>query len=160
MAHADPTDDIQRLRSSIDAFARRVSALAPDAFLRPHSEWSPRDVTAHLIGWNTYSLAGCRDILRGVAPSYLADAAHDFRTVNAAAVRRYSSDDKETLLAELRATADALLDYRMTLAADDWERDTGLREPDGRPLLVRNDVIALTADYDGHAHEIASWTQE
>lgn len=160
MDHADPAADIQRLRSSIDAFARRVSALALDAFLRPHTEWSPRDVTAHLIGWNTYTLAGCRDIVRGVAPFYLADAAHDFRTVNAASVRRYSSTDKDTLLAKLRVTADALLDYLMTLAADDWERDTGLREPDGQPLLVRNDVIALAADYDGHAQEITSWTQE
>jgi hypothetical protein len=159
MPHANPAVDVQRLRESVEAFALVLSALAPDAFLRPVTQWSPRDVTAHLIGWNTYTLAGCRDILRGVAPFYLADAAHDFRNVNAAAVQRYSSTDKDALLSQLRTSADALLGYLSTRSADDWGRDTGLREPDGRPLLARNDVVALIEEYIGHTQEVAAWIQ-
>jgi len=159
MAAADPAADIQRLRASIGAFALSVRGLPPDDFLRTVTEWSPRDVTAHLIGWNSYTLAGCRDILRGVAPFYLADVAHDFRNINAASVRRYGSADKDVLLSQLCETAHALLGYLTTLSSEDWERDTGLREPDGGLLLIRNDIVALIEDYDGHAREIASWTR-
>jgi hypothetical protein len=155
----DPAGDLQLLRQGIQALTESIKPLSTEAFLRPVTEWSPRDVMAHLIGWNMYTLDGCRDVLCGIVPFYLADAQHDFRHVNAASVQRYSATVKGALLDELHATADALLSYLSALPAATWDRDYGVREPDGQPLLIRKEVAALAADYSGHAHEVVAWTR-
>jgi hypothetical protein len=71
----------------------------------------------------------------------------------------YRATDKGALLDELHATADALLSYLSALPTADWDRDYGVREPDGQPLLIRHEVPALAADYIGHAREVAAWTR-
>jgi hypothetical protein len=155
----DPAGNLQLLRQGMQALTESIEPLSTELFLRPATTRSPRDVMAHLIGWNVYTLDGCRDVQRGVAPFYLADAQHDFRHVNAASVQRYSATDKCALLDELHATADALLSYLSALPAATWNHDYGVRDSDGQPLLIRNEVAALAADYSGHAHEVATWTQ-
>lgn len=147
----------QRLQTSIEAFAKCIAALPTDNFLRPVTAWSPRDVAAHLIGWNVQTLEGCRDLLHGKVPTYLSDAADDFQHVNAASVQRYDSTDRDVLLDQLRVTADALLRYLEALAPEDWDRDCGVYEADGQPASIRNDIEALTADYLGHAQEVGAW---
>lgn len=160
MAENAYVEDIERLRSGIKAFTEVIAKLGDDTFLRPVTEWSPRDVTAHLIGWNVNTMEGCRCIQQGQAPAYLADVMNDFQHVNAASVRRYNSRVKAELMAQLHTTADALLSYLGQLAPDAWERDFGAREPDGQPATIRGDIEALAADYVGHAQEVASWAQK
>ncbi|HLJ80323.1 MAG TPA: maleylpyruvate isomerase N-terminal domain-containing protein [Ktedonobacterales bacterium] len=151
--------ETERLRASIETFARCIAALPASSFLRAVTAWSPRDVVAHLIGWNVQTLEGCRDLLQGKAPIYLSDAADDFQHVNAVSVRRYNSTDRDVLLNQLRSTADALLRYLEALAPRDWDRDCGVWEADGQPASIRGEIEALTADYLGHAHEVATWAQ-
>jgi hypothetical protein len=115
----DPAGDLQLLRQGMQALTESIEPLCTELLLRPVTEWSPRDVMAHLIGWNVYTLDGCRDVQRGIAPFYLADAQHDFRHVNAASVQRYSATDTGALLDELHATADVLLSYLSMLSAAD-----------------------------------------
>ena len=53
-----------RLNALQEAFARFrdcVAALPGERFLERMNGWSPRDVTAHLIGWNRYTVEGCRE---------------------------------------------------------------------------------------------------
>lgn len=159
MAENAYVDDIERLRSGINVFTELIAELSDDAFLRLITEWSPRDVTAHLIGWNINTLEGCQSIQQGQAPPYLADVVNDFQNVNAASVCRYHSRVKAELVAQLHSTADALLSYLGQLVPDAWERDFGARELDGQPVTIRGDIEALTADYIGHAQEVASWAQ-
>jgi hypothetical protein len=116
-------------------------------------------VVAHLIGWNVYTLLGCRDLELGKAPSYLRDEADDFKNVNAASVQRYASSDKDELLSQLRATAQELLDYLDQLPDGSWNQDFGVYGSSGQPSLISQHIEALAADYLGHAQEITAWAR-
>lgn len=151
-------EQIEALRANISTFIACATAISEEAFLRVVTEWSPRDVVAHLIGWNVYTLEGCRDLQQGKAPPFLADEADDFKNVNAASVQRYSSSDKGELVGQLQTTADELLIYLDQLEPAAWTRDYGVPGESGRPNLIMNDVAALAADYLGHAQEITTWT--
>ena len=160
MDHSTPAADlIVHLRASIAAFIARVQPLAPEVWLRRVTEWAPRDVAAHLVGWTVLPLEGCRAIQRGAAPGYLAGEADDFQGTNAASVARYDATDQAALLGQLRATSDALLAYLEQLAPADWDRDVGARGLSGRPATIRVEVVPLIEDYRGHADEIAAWTR-
>jgi hypothetical protein len=152
-------DAVTRLRESADAFKNCVIALPDEVFLRNVAEWSPRDVLAHLIGWNDYTLIGCQQIRNGEAPFYLSDELNDFSTVNAASVQKYSSQGKQLLLGELERSLQALLGFLQALDPADWERDHGAHDDQGRPEIIRAHVEALIADYVGHRREIERWTQ-
>ena len=151
-------EQLGALRSNVEFFRASASTIPSDMFLRVVTEWSPRDVVAHLIGWNVYTLVGCRDIQQGRAPFYMSDEAADFRNVNAASTQRYASQDKGELLGQLTATADELLGYLDELESDAWNRNYGVVGLSGRPTLISQHVAALAADYLGHAQEITSWT--
>jgi hypothetical protein len=157
--HMMSEDAVTRLRESADAFKNCVVAVPDEVFLRTFSEWSPRDVLAHLIGWNDYTITGCRQIRSGEAPFYLSDEPNDFSTVNAASVQKYAAQDKQQLLDELQRSLQALLGFLRALDPADWERDHGTRDEQGHPEIIRNHVEALIADYAGHRQEIERWTQ-
>lgn len=154
-AYAD--DPARRLRASVATFTAIIQALSDDVFLRRFGAWAPRDVVAHLIGWNGHTLRAIEQIQRGEMPPYIADIPNDFANVNAASVRLYPSTDKADLLAELERTAAELLAALARLAPADWTRDFGARNPIGQPLLIQRQVDALSEDYLGHGAEIAQW---
>jgi hypothetical protein len=162
--HAENTqakkEQIEALRANISTFVTCTTAIPDEAFLRVVTEWSPRDVVAHLIGWNVYTLDGCRDLQQGKAPPFLADETNDFKNVNAASVQRYASTDKGELLGQLQATAEELLVYLDQLEPSAWTQHFGVPGASGRPNLIINDVEALAADYLGHAQEITAWTRQ
>jgi hypothetical protein len=153
------TELLAALRAHIQIFVDSAEAIPPDALLRVVTEWSPRDVIAHLIGWNVYTLQGCRDLEQGIAPAYLSDEADDFKNVNAASVQRYVSSDKDELLSQLRVSAQELLDYLEQLPAGSWNHNYSVYGPSGRPSLISQHIEALAADYLGHAQEITAWTR-
>lgn len=159
MSDSERNPETERLRASVETFTSRIAGLPAGSFTRAVTAWSPRDVLAHLIGWNVQTLAGCRDLLQGKTPTYFSDTAHDFQHVNAESVRRYDSTDRGALLDQLRSTADALLRYLEELAPEDWDRDCGVWEEDGQPASIRSEIEALIADYLGHAQEVTTWVQ-
>jgi len=61
---------INQLNRNIDEFAACIEALPEGAFLQKIDEWSPRDVLAHLIGWNRYTISGAEKIRKGELPFY------------------------------------------------------------------------------------------
>jgi hypothetical protein len=83
--------DLQALQSAFEMFTTCISTLSGPVFLRRVTQWAPRDVLAHLIGWNRYTVTGCEQIGQGTIPFYLADADYDFRHVNADSVQTYTS---------------------------------------------------------------------
>src|SRR5262245_52224247 len=54
--------DLQALQSAFETFTACMSMLAVPVFLRRATEWAPRDVVAHLIGWNRSTRTGCEQI--------------------------------------------------------------------------------------------------
>jgi Mycothiol maleylpyruvate isomerase N-terminal domain len=148
--------DLQALQSAFETFTACLSRLAVPVFLRPVTEWAPRDVVAHLIGWNHYTRTGCEQIRQGMLPFYFADAADDFRHVNATSVQTYASPEKHALIEELTASFQALLRFLICLPPEAWEADYGVRYQGG-PITIANTVDALSRDYLEHTKDIEKW---
>lgn len=66
-------DPVEELRTSIRQFVQYVEAIPHDLWLTKIVNWTPRDVVAHLIGWNVCMLEGCELMRAGKAPTYLND---------------------------------------------------------------------------------------
>jgi hypothetical protein len=148
--------DLQALQNAFETFTACISTLAVPVFLRPVTQWAPRDVVAHLIGWNRYSRTGCEQIRQGMIPFYFADAGEDFRHVNATSVQTYASREKHALIEEVTASFQALLRFLASVPPEAWQADYGVRYQGG-PVTIANTVDALSRDYLEHTKDIESW---
>ncbi|MDR5682544.1 MAG: glycine cleavage system aminomethyltransferase GcvT [Armatimonadota bacterium] len=149
----EPT--LEDLRAAYEDFRGVAAALPDDLFQRKIRNWTPRDVVAHLVGWNRHTVTGCEQIRAGQLPFYLQDAAHDFANVNAESVRCYATTDRRVLLGELDASMRELEDYLRGLPAGAWDAGVG-----GGHGTVRKTVRALARDYVSHARRLAQWARE
>ncbi|MGH9334740.1 MAG: maleylpyruvate isomerase N-terminal domain-containing protein [Vicinamibacteria bacterium] len=96
-------------------------------FLGPLGRWSARDVVAHVVGWNRYTIEGAKQIAKGELPFYDVDPGEDFSNVNRAHVRDYPARDRALLLEELWKSARELSDFLRSLDAEVFRRDHGVR---------------------------------
>ena len=145
---------IADLDGNLGAFSRCVASLAEESFLQPLNGWSPRDIVAHLIGWNRHVIEGSKQIRKGELPFYDVDPGEDFSKVNAALIREYPSRSMPQLLAELRASARELARFLESLEPGEWDRDYGVRHL-GEVVTIRSTVDELIGDYDHHREQIA-----
>ncbi len=149
-------EPLHSLRTSVTAFVQSLASLPDDLFLTKIVNWTPRDIVAHLIGWNRYTREGCDQIRAGKAPFYLSEANNDFRGVNAASVEQYAARDKPALIRELEASFQELEQFLRGLGPGSWDADTGVRYRD-RPVTIRNTIRALGRDYDRHRQRLEQW---
>lgn len=146
-------DQIRALNDAVAAFVALVDRLDQETFVGPLGRWSVRDVVAHLIGWNRYTVRGAKQIARGELPFYDVDPGEDYAKVNRDHVRAYPSLVKEELLAELRASARELTEALSRLEPDTWDHDFGVRHK-GETVTIRSTVDDVVADYAHHAAQI------
>lgn len=147
---------IEELERSVEEFITSLVDVNPRRLLEPLGRWTPRDVIAHLIGWNRYTVRGCRELLEGRLPFYDVDPGENYAKVNAVLVREVSSEEKNDLLRDLRTSCAELTDYLRGLTPEDWERDYGVRHR-GKTVTVRNSVDDLIEDYVHHRRQIVEW---
>jgi hypothetical protein len=117
------------------------------------SSWTPRDILAHLIGWNRHIVRGAKQILRGELPFYDVDPGADYAKVNAALVRECGDTDRSVLLESLATSAGELAAFLRTVDPAEWDRDLGVRH-EGETLTVKSTVDDLVADYDHHRGQL------
>ncbi len=153
------TSNRNDLERSVEGFIECIAALPAELFLKRIIAWTPRDVAAHLIGWNRYTIEGCRQLQRGESPFYLLAADDDFRTVNASSVEKYSMPERAEVLDELRASFRELQQFLLSVAPTAWDVDDGVRYH-GRPVTIRNTIAALSHDYRHHATQITRWARK
>ena len=146
-------DQIVGFDRSVEAFARCVTSLDEQRFLQKLNGWTPRDIVAHLVGWNRYVVEGGRQILRGELPFYDIDPGDNYSKVNAVLVREHSSSSREELLADLRRSARELKEFLRSVDLSDWNRDHGVRHGSST-ITIRNTMDELIADYDHHRKQI------
>ena len=146
-------NQIARLDQSIDAFRRCVVSLDETLFLKKLNDWAPRDILAHLIGWNRYVIEGGKALLRGELPFYDIDPGDNYSKVNAVLIREYPSTIKEDLIKELRHSAQELKEFLRSLDPNKWDRDHSVRHA-GQTITVKNTIDELIADYDHHRKQI------
>jgi hypothetical protein len=137
-------------------FVGLAGSLTPEQLLQRGSGWTPRDVVAHLIGWNRNIRAGCEDIRAGRTPFYHNDAPNDYRTFNAEFTARYNSTDGRVLLAELAEASRALREYFEATSEVHWARDFGPQHYRGGPATIDRCAESITREYEEHGKEIAA----
>jgi hypothetical protein len=151
-----PTKQLKGLEEALDRFKACIRLLPEALFTARMDDWTPRDVVAHLIGWNRHTIEGCREILEDRKPHYLGDAFNDFSNLNAQSVERYSCKDREGLLAELDSSFNELGAYLRTVDPDRWETHDGVRH-EKWIITAPDSVDALRNDYEAHREEIERW---
>ena len=144
------------LERNVRDFIRCITALSEDKFLARIDGWTPRDITAHFIGWNLYSIRGCRQLMHQELPFYLEDPGEDYSNVNAELVKKHSSTDRDELITLLRTTSEELAGFMLSIDEDDWERDWGIAWQ-GEPVTLRNSIEPLVQDYVDHRRQIEAW---
>jgi hypothetical protein len=142
------------LETAYSAFIDTVRSLSPQAFLATIGDWTPRDIVAHIIGWNRNILIGCREVQQGKEPFYFYDGMNDYRIVNAGFFAQYASTDREGLLQEMTETKETLVTYLKGVAEGAWGRDYGVVHYRGGPATVTRCVGSLIRDYRNHRQEI------
>jgi hypothetical protein len=131
-----------------------MQGLSAKSFLKFLGDWTPRDIAAHLIGWNRITLVGCSELREGVEPFYFYDGTNDYRKVNARFFEQFPSTDRNELLKEIAVTKDALAAYLKTIPESEWELDTGIVHYRGGPATIARCVDSLIRDYRKHRQEI------
>ncbi len=149
---------IAKFDQSIEDFVNCVASLNEELFLKRFNLWSPRDVVAHLIGWNRYIIEGSNQIRRGELPFYDIDPGEDYSKVNAVLVLEYSSTDRQEMLDELQVSAQELKQFIRSLDSSEWSRDYGVRHK-GAIITIQNTVDELIEDYDIHKERIKEWVR-
>ncbi len=144
------------LMRSIERFAGSVETLPDDLFLHEIDGRSPRDIVAHMIGWNRYAIEAQGELRRGRLPACLADPGPDFSAVNGASVRRYASRDRGELLEQLRESAAEYDRMLRALPPAEWDENHGVTWR-GRRVTAGWLADALGRDYDEHREEIVGW---
>ncbi len=147
---------IAKFDQSIEDFLHCVASLNEEFFLKRPNHWSPRDVVAHLIGWNRYTIEGSNQIRRGELPFYEIDPGEDCCKVNAVLILEYSSTDRQEMLDELQVSAQELKLFIQSLDSSEWSRDYGVRLK-GAVITIQNTVDELIEDYDIHTERIKEW---
>lgn len=149
---------IKQLYQAVSKFKKCIQDLPESKFLQPIHEWTPRDVLAHLIGWNRLYITGLPEIKSGVEPSYFSDTYNDYRNVNAKSLEQYNQTDQGLLLDELDDSFQALQNYLISLDSDDWKTDFGVSYR-GSTTTIEDEVADLIQDYDDHRKEIQAWVK-
>ncbi len=148
-------EQLEQFDKAYGKFVHVVDSLSAETFLRSLGDWTPRDIVAHLIGWNRNIRVGCGQIRNGLTPFYHQDAPNDYRNINAEFITHYNSTDRGALLAELRSSRDELVEYVRGLHEQDWAQDFGPRHYRGGPATVERCIESIMGDYIHHTEEIA-----
>ncbi|HEY8599321.1 MAG TPA: maleylpyruvate isomerase N-terminal domain-containing protein [Thermomicrobiales bacterium] len=152
------TREAQRtaLATAIARFAEAVERQPDELFLLSVADRTPRDIVAHLIGWNRAAVVASGELRHGQLPACLTDPGPNFSRINALAMAQYASRDKGALLDQLRASAadyDAML---RDLPEAEWDEHHGIVLGDW-PVSNGNLVAALIHDFTHHRGEIECW---
>jgi hypothetical protein len=153
----DRIDPTLVLRREYKMFCEVIRALPEELYLAKIDDWTPRDVVAHLVGWNRRMIVACQDILAGRTPDYYADAPNDYRTINSGYVARHASASREALLGELAAGLEELATYVSALEPSEWKASHGVKHYRGAPATVAGTLASLAGDYAHHAQQIREW---
>jgi hypothetical protein len=145
------------LKVAYQDFAELIFSLSDELFLSSLNGWAPRDVVAHLVGWNGLMIEASSSILTGQPPSYYADAPNDYSNINAGFTVKYSSRSKQELLAELKSSLEGLEAYVLALPAVELAADHGVRHYRGGPATVSKILESLAGDYRYHTNQIREW---
>lgn len=134
ITYMTPVDLMARIRKDRAEFAALWAGLSNEQMIQrpgPQSDWSVKDLMAHIASWERHMLENVRLLLKGEAP-HIAD---DEDTVNAGVF----AENKDRALADVRAEFAgqmALLEERLSPLSEDQINDAQhFPQLNGKPLL-------------------------
>ncbi len=145
------------LNQAHQEFSTLILSLTDEQFLSPMDGWSPRDVVAHLIGWNGLMIEASRSILAGQTPAYYGDAPNDYSQINAGFTTKFSSRSKPELLTELKSSMDKFEAFLAALPAEELTNAHGVIHYSGEPATLTRIIASLAGDYRYHIRQIQGW---
>src|SRR5271157_1178059 len=145
------------LKNAYQDFTKIILSLSDEQFLSSMDDWAPRDVVAHLIGWNGLMIDSSRSILAGKSPSYYDDSKNDYSNINAGFTKKFSSRPKQELLAQLKSSMENLEAFIFSLPDEELTADHGVVHYSGVPATVSKIINSLAGDYQYHADQISEW---
>ena len=148
------------LKSAYQDFTELILSLSDDQFLSPMNGWTPRDVVAHLVGWNSLMIESSLSILAGKPPSYYDDARNDYSNINSGFTAKYSSESRQELLAELESSMEKFEAFIDSLPAEELTADHGVVHYSGSPASVTRIINSLAGDYKYHTNQMAEWLNQ
>jgi hypothetical protein len=119
--------------------------------------WAPRDVVAHLIGWNSLMMEASLSLLAGNPPSYYEDAPNDYSHINASFTAKHSSESKQGLLVELQSSMQKLEKFINSLPSAELTANHGVVHRSGKPATIARTIDSLADDYQDHSRQIEEW---
>ena len=153
MTDSEIESQIDRFDSAVKRLEDSLVALQQEPFLARLNGWSPRDILAHLIGWNHHIIEGSRQIQLGELPFYDVDPGENYSQVNEALVQKISATDRQVLIKELHSSGNDLNEYLRSLEPEAWAKDFGVRHG-GSTVTIRDTVDELIEDYDHHRKQV------
>ena len=153
-----PNQDVtSALKNAYQDFLGVILSLPDEQFLSSMNGWSPKDVVAHLIGWNKLMIEASLSILAGKSPAYYDDAPNDYSNINSDFTARYSSGSKQELLAELKSSLEGFEAFILNLPDGELLAHHGVRHYSGSPATVSKIIASLAGDYQYHAQQVREW---
>jgi len=153
-------DVMLSLKNAYQDFTKIILSLSDEQFLSPMDSWAPRDVVAHLVGWNGLMIDSSRSILAGKPPSYYDDARNDYSNINAGFTKKFSARSKQEMLAQLKSSMENLEAFIFSLPAGDLTADHGVVHYSGVPATVSKIINSLAGDYQYHINQILEWKKK
>ena len=153
-----PKEQVDAIDLNIREYIRCLDSLPDVLFLKKIDDWTPRDITAHLVGWNLITIEGCQKIMKGETPSFFTDPGEDFTKVNAVLVQEHNSTDKAGLIRQMESSSEELKQYVLSIEPAGWITDYGVTY-EGGAVTVKNMVDALCYDYINHRKQIEQWLE-
>ena len=151
-------EQIRKLDNNIKEFSGYINSLPENLFLKKLDDWAPRDILAHLIGWNRATIEGCQQITKGETPSFFINPGYDFSKFNAILVQQYNSEDRQKLIEELEVSARELEQFLLSVDGSKWDTDYGVTYRGGS-VTFGNMVEGLNNDYVNHRKQIETWVE-
>jgi hypothetical protein len=146
-----------QLTQAYQHFSNLIDSLTNEQFVSRMNGWAPRDVVAHLIGWNRLMIEAASSILAGNPPSYYDDAPNDYSNINASFTAKYSSQWKQELLTELQSSMAKLVQFIDSLPSEELTANHGVMHHSGDAATIAEIIDALAGDYQDHSREIEDW---
>ncbi len=148
------------LKNAYQDFTKIILSLSDEQFLSPMTDWAPRDIVAHLIGWNSLMIDSSRSILAGQPPPYYDDLKNDYSNINAGFTKKFFSHSKQELLAQLKSSMENFEAFIFSLPAKELELDHGVVHYSGVPATVSKIINSLAGDYRYHTNQILEWLKQ
>ena len=121
-------------------------------------EWSARDLLAHLIGWDYTNLEAAKSILAGKLPLFYSHRDDDWKTYNAFLIEMHNRGDFAELLYSLESSQRALMGFLATVAADEFDKDRGVRFQ-GYKVTIARLLEVQAKDDEEHYEQIRAFAE-